>query len=254
MPLYVAIIPNVNHLVYLSPHLDDAVFSCGGLIACQVADGAAVTVLTVCAGDPPPGELSPLAARLHARWGGSAAPVAGRRTEDRIACGRLGASVVHLGIPDAIYRMGEQGVPLYPDEASIFGELSIGDRATLSLAQDLLRPYVSSEVALYTPAGCGGHVDHRLTRLAAERLGASIWYYLDLPYAAREASIPEALGRPPGKPVSRPLAEEEIEAWAVAAFEYASQRSSFWPSYEDLLRELRDFHDANQGIPLIGPA
>ena len=24
-------------------------------------------------------------------------------------------------------------------------------------------------------------------------------------------------------------------------------------SYEDLLRELRDFHDANQGLPLVGP-
>jgi hypothetical protein len=240
--------------VYLSPHLDDAVFSCGGMVARQVAEGAAVTVLTICAGDPPPGEVSPFAAQLHARWGGAAAPVAGRRAEDRIACGRLGASVVHLGVPDAVYRKDERDEPLYPDEASIFGELSTSDETTVNTVTELILPYRSSDVALYSPLGCGGHVDHRLTRLAAERLGAPIWYYMDLPYAARGATVPGDLGEPSGKRVSQGLAEEQIEGWATAALEYASQRSTFWSGYQELLRELRDFYETNQGFPLIGPA
>ncbi len=240
--------------MYLSPHLDDAVFSCGGLIARQVAEGAAVTVLTICAGDPPPGEVSPFASQLHSRWGEATAPVAARRAEDRIACGRLGASVVQLGIPDGIYRKDARHNPLYPDEASIFRELSASDETTINTVTELILPYCSSDVALYAPMGCGGHVDHRLTRLAAERLDGPIWYYSDLPYAERGASVPEGLGEPVGKRVSQVLAEEEIEGWATAAFEYASQRSTFWSSYEDLLRELRDFHESNQGFPLIGPA
>jgi LmbE family N-acetylglucosaminyl deacetylase len=244
----------VNRHVYLSPHLDDAVFSCGGLIARQVAEGAAVTVLTICAGDPPPGEVSPFASQLHARWGEATAPVAARRAEDRIACGRLGASVVHLGVPDAIYRKDRQDAPTYTDEASIFGRLSASDENTVNTVTGLILPYRSSDVALYAPLGCGGHVDHRLTRLAAERLDGPIWYYSDLPYAARGASVPDDLGQPAGKPVSRVLAGEEIEGWATAAFEYASQRSTFWSSYEELLRELRDFHESNQGFPLVGPA
>jgi hypothetical protein len=243
----------VHRHVYLSPHLDDAVFSCGGLIARQVAEGAAVTVVTICAGDPPPGEVSPFAAQLHARWGTTSAPVGGRRAEDRIACGRLGASVVHLSVPDAIYRKDEQGLPLYPDEASIFGELAPPDATAVHTATDLILPYHSAEAAMYAPLGFGGHVDHRLTRLAAERLGEPIWYYADLPYAARGGSVPESLGQPPGERVSQRLADEEIEGWATAAFEYASQRSTFWSSYEDLLHELRDFHDSNEGLPLVAP-
>jgi hypothetical protein len=243
----------VDRHIYLSPHLDDAVFSCGGLIARQIAEMAAVTVLTVCAGDPPPGEVSPFAAQLQARWGEQTAPVSKRRAEDRIACGRLGASVVHLAIPDAIYRKDPQGAPTYPDEASIFGVLSASDEETVDLVVESLLPYCSSGSRLYSPAGCGGHVDHRLVRSAAGRLGIPVWFYLDLPYAARGGSIPEGLGPPSGEHVSQALALEEIEAWAVAAFEYASQRSTFWGSYDALLRELRDFHDSHGGIPLIAP-
>lgn len=247
-------ITNVERYVFVSPHLDDAVFSCGGLITRQVSEGAAVTVLTVCAGDPPPGEVSPFAASLHARWGESRAPVGSRRAEDRIACGRLGASVIQLGLPDAIYRIDPQGKPMYAEEKSIFGALAPSDQSTIEIAKDLLLPYCSSDQRLYCPVGYGGHVDHRLTRLAAERTGTPIWYYMDMPYVARGDAIPSDLGAPSGKRLTQSLAEEEIEAWAVASFEYTSQRSTFWSSYEELLQEIRDYHDMHQGIPIVSPA
>ena len=53
--------------VYLSPHLDDAVLSCGGMIHRQAQAGERVVVVTVCAGDPPPGPLSDFARSLHER-------------------------------------------------------------------------------------------------------------------------------------------------------------------------------------------
>jgi len=55
--------------VFLSPHLDDAVLSCGGFIFELIQKGERVEICTICAGDPPPGELSPLAEMLHQRWG-----------------------------------------------------------------------------------------------------------------------------------------------------------------------------------------
>src|SRR3989304_1899066 len=99
----------MTHRVYLSPHLDDALLSCGGLVAQQVAGGDEVTVFTVCAGDSPVGELTPFAYELHRRWGGAGSPMGLRRAEDLVACGRLGASVVHLGFADAIYRHAAHG-------------------------------------------------------------------------------------------------------------------------------------------------
>src|SRR4030042_1739567 len=80
-----AIILDMASHVYLAPHLDDAVFSCGGLIARQTANDEAVTVVTVCAGDTPVGELTPFAVELHRQWGGAGSPIAARRAEDRMA-------------------------------------------------------------------------------------------------------------------------------------------------------------------------
>ena len=67
--------------IYLSPHFDDAVLSCGGLIWEQVRRGERVEIWTVCAGAIPPGPLSPFAAELHARWGTGMASVEARRAE-----------------------------------------------------------------------------------------------------------------------------------------------------------------------------
>jgi len=41
------------HWIYLSPHLDDAVLSCGGIIWQQVQSGHQVEIWTICAADPP---------------------------------------------------------------------------------------------------------------------------------------------------------------------------------------------------------
>ncbi|MCJ7512585.1 MAG: PIG-L family deacetylase [Anaerolineales bacterium] len=238
--------------VVLSPHLDDAVFSCGGWMAQRASAGAEVRVLTICAGDPPPGPLSPFAERLHARWGTAVPPASVRRTEDRIATGRLGALARHLDIPEALYRKADDGSHLYPDEAAIFNGLHAEDARRVDPLKKLLSQ-ADPNCQILCPLGIGGHVDHQLTRLAAEKLGLGLWYYYDLPYASRGGELSAGLGMPAGIAGTVPLAPEEIEAWASAAAEYRSQLGTFWTDPEHLLRELTDFHDAWGGVRLILP-
>lgn len=235
--------------IYLSPHLDDAVLSCGGLIARQAALGDAVTVLTVCAGEPGPGPLSEFAQSLHERWGVAAATIADRRSEDRMACGRLGALVVQRDLPDAIYRRGPDGAVLYSTEEAIFGPLDPAEEPLIADLAGWLEGGCPVEAEVYCPLGFGGHVDHRLTRAAAERIGRLLWYYRDLPYAARGGDLPPGLSLP-AHPVVHPLAAEEVQTWAAAAAEYRSQLSTFWSSEYALLEELREFHDRSGGIVL----
>jgi LmbE family N-acetylglucosaminyl deacetylase len=90
--------------IYFSPHLDDVVLSCGGLIWQQTQRGDSVEVWTVCAGDLPPGPYTAFIEELHARWESSENTVLMRRAEDRLACARLGAMPRHLPIPDSVYR------------------------------------------------------------------------------------------------------------------------------------------------------
>jgi len=242
------------HRAYISPHLDDAVFSCGGLIARQTARGDEVVVVTVCAGDPPVGELTPFAYELHRRWGGEGSPMGLRRAEDLVACGRVGASVVHLALPDAIYRRSTQGEALYPDSASLFAKPSPVESARIDEAAGALERAVPQESEVYLPLGIGGHVDHLLTRHAAERLIRPRWYYREVPYALRPAAVGTQAAPEGATEASVALAEAEIEIWAAAAGEYHSQLPTFWPDYESLEADLRSFHDRFGGIPLLRAA
>jgi LmbE family N-acetylglucosaminyl deacetylase len=242
----------LSHL-YLSPHLDDAIISCGGLIAQQAASGELVSVLTICAGDPPPGPLSPFARELHERWGESSSPIAVRRAEDRVACGRLDAVVVHLDVPDAIYRRDREGELLYTSESDIVGPIHMKEQNLIHHLANSLKEQCPEEFRIYCPLGVGGHVDHRLTRRAAERLGASLWYYHDLPYAARGEIMPPGLELPSGIETIWPLSTGEIDAWAAAIGMYRSQLSTFWTDMRSLHQELRDYHDTYDGLRLLRP-
>src|SRR5512138_2334960 len=115
--------------IYLSPHLDDAVFSAGGLIYEQTQAGVPVEVWTFMSGYPGEENVSPFAQVLHFQWGFSSAEetVRMRRAEDEQATGLLGAKPVHFDFMDCVYRRGANGewlyfdlfVPPYPEEAWI---------------------------------------------------------------------------------------------------------------------------------------
>ncbi len=239
-----------GHL-YLSPHLDDAVFSCGGLIAKQVVAGETVTVLTICAGDPPQGQLSDLARALHLSWNVDESLVRARCDEDLAACSRLGAAPIHLDIPDAVYRSLPSSEPVYPSFDQVFGPLHPAESELLEELKRSLADRISTDDAVYVPLGIGRHVDHQLTRLAAESLGRSLLYYRDMPYAFREGRPPDDLPEPEGTVLVIQLSEGELDAWSAAVLDYRSQISSFWAADEEVLEELSTYHASHGGIPLI---
>jgi LmbE family N-acetylglucosaminyl deacetylase len=182
-------------LVCISPHPDDAVLSCGGILARQVAQGRSALVVTVCAGDPPPPEeLTPFARTLHQEWGNPLNPMAHRRAEDTQALAVLGCASQTWTYHDAIYRH-----PAYDSEDAIFGQPA--DEATL---EDELRnrcAELPARLWLF-PLAVGRHVDHQLLFRVGWQLhaaGRPVAFYEDLPYVAWEGS-PAArlatLGRP----------------------------------------------------------
>jgi len=237
---------------YLSPHLDDAVYSCGGLIAAQVRSGQSVHIWTICAGDPPMRRFSPFARRLHARWGTDGYETAAlRRREDREACARLGASWRHADIPDCIYRQDESGRFLYTSEETLFGPPHPAERPLLRRITRLLEAGTPPRARLVVPLTLGGHTDHRLVRRAAEALGRPLWYYADYPYA-RSASAAELLSCLPASACLErtPLSGEDVSAWVRAMRAYASQLTSFWDDAAALAAEIRAWETALGGALL----
>lgn len=236
--------------IYLSPHFDDAVLSCGGLVWEQSQAGRRVRVWTICAGDPDPGALSPFAQSLHERWKTGSRATAKRREEDALACRLLGAIPRHFPFADCIYRRSPgDGSPYYPSQEAIFGPLHPAESRLVDDLADLLQRELPDPVNLVCPLTIGGHADHRLVRAAAEALKLPLWYYADYPYVLAEADGAEGL-RDDLEPVLFPVSVAGMEAWQGAIAAYASQISSFWPSLEAMRAAVRAYHDRNGGIYL----
>jgi LmbE family N-acetylglucosaminyl deacetylase len=97
--------------IYISPHFDDAVLSCGGLIWEQTQASIPVEIWTINAGDPPLETVSELITRVHAMWktGSPQETVRQRRIEDQNAAKQVGAKLIHYPMVDAIYRSSNLG-------------------------------------------------------------------------------------------------------------------------------------------------
>lgn len=229
--------------VYLSPHLDDAVLSCGGLIHQQGA--MQPLVITLFAGVPDYHVLSPFAAEQHRRWGEPADPIGHRRSEDAAALASLGAAYEHWDYLDCIYRRDPaSGEFLYGSEKALWGTVARTDRHLVSeltarLSQVLTRHGNATETqelsnrgrggaALYAPLAVGRHVDHQLALRVALRLRRRGWpvqFYEDYPYAEDPQKLTRALrswDSPPQATVVS-LSEEDLAAKTAAISLYASQ-------------------------------
>jgi len=241
--------PDAQH-IYLSPHLDDVILSCGGIIAQQVERGESVSVVTVFAGSPPvESELSDFARSLHERWqvelstdvNVSDLPAV-RRIEDRLAFEIISPDieVVHWALTDCIYRIGDtSGEYLYASEEGIFGNISYEDPAVITL-RNIAPPPV--EAMLYVPLSAGGHVDHKIVRQAVAhwRTPEKLTYYEDYPYAEKPEAVAQFINALWTSEVV-PLTDRSLTAKLNALEAYASQISTFWQGIIAMKQAIREY-------------
>jgi len=241
--------PKARH-IYLSPHLDDAALSCGGMIAQQARIGERVAIVTVCAGVPSqPLPDSPIVRELHRRWEASVDAPAMRREEDLTAAKALGEAVeaVHWDFLDCIYRAGPDGHPLYPSEESLFGEVQLGDPLVAAL-RVIGAPAEGAMV--YAPLAIGGHVDHRAVRRAVESwdIGAGrLAFYEDYPYAGRAGAVEAATADGGWESRAVEIDEEALKRKIKAIAAYRSQISSFWADLGAMEAAVRAFAGSRGG-------
>jgi LmbE family N-acetylglucosaminyl deacetylase len=241
--------------VYLAPHLDDAVLSCGGQIVQRTAVGERVLVATIMAGDPDERALSGYASSLHERWALAHEAVAARRAEDIEACRLLGAETWHGRVPDCIYRVDPQhGGTLYNSDEAIFGSVAAVEAGDLvdKIAAVLQTLPPAQEV--FAPLTIGNHVDHQLVRRAAEHaFGASrLRYYEDYPYVqdpnVRDAFwVAERAARGGWQKHTIPLTDTAVKMRCAAIMAYASQISTFFRGEADLRTQVATYTTACGG-------
>lgn len=231
---------NVEHWIYLSAHLDDAIYSCGGLMCAQRAKGHQVEVWTVFAGDAELEKLSRYANSLHARWMTPPGSAAHRREEDLEAASLLDVKPVHFQWPDVIYRKF-RGSWLVTSDAALFDRMTRFESRLADEITETLRAALPANSQLVLPLGVGQHVDHRLVRTIGERLSSIPFYYADLPYGLKHRLGMEQLTDVMVRSVHSHISRKCIHQWAKAMLAYQSQFSTFWTSEDGMQQELEHY-------------
>ncbi len=172
----------------LSPHLDDAAFSCGGTMALLADAGWRVCLATAFTRSIHPAQGFALACQLDKGLAADVDYMALRREEDRAAAALLGVAELRwLDLPEAPHRG-------YDSAPALFGPLREDDTVWRELAPmivsliDEMRPAV-----VFGPQGLGNHADHRqvIRAMFAAAPDAPFAFYRDTPYALRNpAAVP----------------------------------------------------------------
>lgn len=205
----------------LSPHLDDAAFSCGGTAAMLAAAGWEVALVTPFAASV----ADPTGFALECQTSKGLPPEVDymrlRRTEDAVAAVQLGCTAVAWGtLREAPHRGYESAAMLFEPPLVSDDRQPIADAVAKSLTRH--QPDL-----LLAPQCWGQHVDHvQLTRslLAMPRPPTAWWE--DLPYLLRDDPRPppdDIAAAIPAKAVAVRVAAEAMRAKLDACAAYASQ-------------------------------
>jgi LmbE family N-acetylglucosaminyl deacetylase len=163
--------------IYFSPHMDDAVYSCGGQILLQRAEHKRVLIITVFGTGESDGDE-------HA--GDLFRDTAQRKREELAAMEKLDADFLFLNLPDALHRRHSPGefmrmcLPFLPLISEDVSELLV------TSVEALVRRLLLPNGQLYFPLGVGSHPDHRLVFDVGRHLNATgkyrVSFYEDVAY------------------------------------------------------------------------
>lgn len=206
-------IDGVSCLIVLSPHLDDAVLSCGALMNYTRKEMCVTVVTFFTEGSAPPYTYSARRYLRQTRNNHANGLFLARRAEDQAVLNSAGISYVHVGLTEILFRRRTQPLlnqlpwasRLIPELSYIYptyrlnvirGGISPDDVSTIRHIRDTidnLSP--KSSTLFFAPLAVGGHKDHILVRTAAELSRKRVAYYSDFPYNLRYSVDPSFVQR-----------------------------------------------------------
>ena len=225
--------------LFISPHLDDAAFSCGATMARLAADGWRTILCTVFTKSVMSPKGFALACQLDKGLPPEVDYMKLRRVEDCRAARILNAAeVLHLSFAEAPHRG-------YESAAELFAEVKKDDAIWQSVAEHfVLLNDIHQPDLIFAPQGLGRHVDHRQTiRAVRQSLPTEkICWYRDTPYAIRQPDeVPTDLPTADLSEIAldiSPFLEPKIAACAA----YGSQINFQFGGANELKTVLQNFH------------
>ena len=188
-----SILKRYDEFIFISPHLDDAVLSCGVLLWELKYLKKDITILTAFTeGGLRP--YSPQAKKFLKKCGyiNALKLFEDRKKEDKDAVRFYKGRFIHLGFVDAAWRKDEKERNIYGSEKIQFsGKIAKRDRGFIAkIAQEIssLIPK-GKHTIVFAPLGVGNHVDHIIIREAICRLITPTIFWEDFPYNTNKNSV-----------------------------------------------------------------
>jgi len=194
------IVRNKTHCYFISPHLDDAALSAGGLIS-YLADKTPVTVINTFT-QVHGGSVTRSAKAFVKQCGYKNARklFSDRRREDKLLFKKIGVKVENLDLIDVLWRKkGSENVvtkivgSIIPELTHIYptyrfhggnGKISPSDKKLISSLKDkLLKTIKGDNYVIFCPVGIGGHVDHIIVREVCTSVFKNVIYWSDFNYS-----------------------------------------------------------------------
>jgi LmbE family N-acetylglucosaminyl deacetylase len=182
-----------DNFIFVSPHLDDAVFSAGGLMDYLHKKNKNIKVINVFtkAGTKP----YTFSVKKFLKLCGYDSAVElfkDRIKEDKLVLKKVGAKIVNLGFTDALWRKKGNNSPIaeldyiYPIFKLTIARGFISrhdDKMVSKIKTDLIKNIKPNKnVIIFCPAGIGRHTDHLIVRNAVSELFKNVVYWQDYPY------------------------------------------------------------------------
>lgn len=206
IPLLENIINHKRTCVFISPHLDDALLSCGGLIS-FLKDKTKVVVITVFThAHDSPKNLSTRRFVSLSGYQNSQSLFSDRRFEDQDILNSLKVECLHLGFTDSLYRLKPklsfwESVlgKIIPEVLFVYptyrwhiktGNISSHDNLIIDDIQKKLNEIVFKfdNPTIFSPSAIGGHLDHRIIRNICEKTFPKAIFWSDFPYNFRQST------------------------------------------------------------------
>jgi LmbE family N-acetylglucosaminyl deacetylase len=234
-----------NPWLFLSPHLDDAVLSCGALMESAAGSRKVVVATLFTESGPAPHTRAARSflRQCSARDAGSLFEA--RRREDAAVLSELGVQFVHLGATDALFRKRQEMMlgsgalgravpelvhryPTYRFDIAL-GRISRADASLISIFRDTVAGLIEQHSAelVFCPVGVGRHVDHLITRMVGEHFAEHVVFYSDFPYDQTFEPDEAFLER---KRLAPWLWEDQIPAKHRLVRQYATQADALFPN------------------------
>lgn len=190
-----AILNKYHKFVFISPHLDDAILSCGNLIyELKKRDKKIfiITVFTRASRIESPQAKKYLNQCLYTN---AQKIFKDREKEDLNVCNSLDIIPIHMGFIDAAWRHYNRKPVYHSNDRQYSGEISYKDKDMIKKITDKLKKIIdnNNKILLLSPLGIGNHIDHLIVNKIVGKIKIDKIFWEDFPYSTKGNNLKKLL-------------------------------------------------------------